>query len=94
LAKDKIFASCIGTAKFKISEYKKLLPLTRQKRLLLNFGGNVLNFLFGTSTSAELQILYQVVEGVKLQQADITHSLEHQQIDTKELDKNVKTRVT
>jgi hypothetical protein len=54
---------------------EKLLPVTRQKRNLLNFGGNVLNFLFGTATSAELQNLHQVVEEVKLQQSSITHSI-------------------
>jgi hypothetical protein len=63
---------------------EKLLPVTRQKRGLLNFGGNVLNFLFGTATSAELQDLHQVIEGVKLQQSAITHSLEQQLTCTKE----------
>jgi hypothetical protein len=49
----------------------------------------ILNLLFGTATSAELQTLHQVVEGVKLQSA-ITHSLEHQLTHTKELDENVR----
>jgi hypothetical protein len=49
-----------------------------------------LNFLFGTATSAELQNLYQVVEGVKLLQSHITHSLKHQLTYTKELDENVR----
>ena len=33
-------------------DIEKLLPCTRQERGVLNFGGNVLNFLFGTATSA------------------------------------------
>jgi hypothetical protein len=66
------------------------MSLTRKKRGLLNFGGNVLNFSFGTATSAELQTWHQVVEGVKLQQSAITHSLEHQLTYTKELDENIR----
>ena len=34
---------------------EKLLPISRQKRGLFNFGGEVLNFLFGTATNAELR---------------------------------------
>jgi hypothetical protein len=56
-------------------DIEKLLPLTLQKRGLLNCGGNILNFLFGTATSAMLQTSHQVVEGVKLQQWAISHSL-------------------
>jgi hypothetical protein len=66
-----------------------LLPLTRQKRDLLNFG-EVLNFLFGTATRAELQTLHQEVEGIKKQQTTITHSIEHQLTYTKELYENLR----
>ena len=58
-------------------DIEKLLPITRQKRGLLDFGGEILNFLFGTATNANLQTLHQVVETIKGQQATITHSLEH-----------------
>ena len=69
---------------------EKLLPTTRRKRGLINFGGDVLNFLFGTATSAELQTLHQAVEVVKKQQTTITHSIEHQLTYTKEIDENVR----
>jgi hypothetical protein len=67
-----------------------LLPTNRRKRALLNLGGDVLHFLFGTATSTELQTLHQVVEGMKAQQNIIAHSVEHQVTYTKELDDNVR----
>jgi hypothetical protein len=76
------------------ADMEKLLPLTRQKRGLINLGAEVLNFLFGTATSAGMQTLHQVVEGIKKQQASITHSVEHQLTYTKELDESVRTHVT
>jgi F0F1-type ATP synthase delta subunit len=69
---------------------EKLLPQTRQKRGLINFAGEVLNFLFGTATNAEMQTLHQVVEWIKKQHASITHSVEHQLTYTKELDESVR----
>ena len=71
-------------------DIEKLLPITRQKRGLLDFGGEILNFLFGTATNANLQTLHQVVETIKGQQATITHSLEHQLTYTKELDESIR----
>jgi hypothetical protein len=50
----------------------------------------VLHFLFGTATSAEMQVLHQAVENIKEQQTAITHSIEHQLTYTKELDENVR----
>ena len=73
-----------------LENLEKLLPSTRRKRGLLNFGGDVLNFLFGTATSAELQTLHQVAEEIKKQQTTITHSVEHQLTYTKEIDENVR----
>ena len=67
-------------------DMERLLPVTRQKRGLLNFEGEVLNFLFGTAASTELHTLHQVVEGIENQQTTITHSIEHQLTYTKELD--------
>ena len=61
---------------FELTYVEKLLPMTRQKRGLLNFGGDVLNFLFGTATSAEIQVLQQAVENVKEQQTAIIHSID------------------
>jgi len=54
------------------------------------FKFTVLKFLFGTVMSAKLQTLHQVVEGIKIQQSAITHSLEHQLTYMKELDENVR----
>ena len=69
---------------------EKLLPIARQKRGLFNFGGEILNFLFGTATNAELRTLHQAVEDMKQQHVAIAHSLEHQLTYTKELDENVR----
>jgi hypothetical protein len=71
-------------------DVEKLLAISRQKRGLFNFGGEVLNFLFGTATNAELRTLHQAVEDMKDQQVAIAHSLEHQLTFTKELDENVR----
>jgi len=61
---------------FELAHVEKLLPMTRQRRGLLNFGGDLLNFLFGTATSAEIQVLQQAVENVKEQQTAIIHSID------------------
>ena len=71
-------------------DVEKLLPIAHQKRGLFNFGGEVLNFLFGTATNAELRTLHQAVEDMKEQQVAIAHSLEHQLTYTKELDEKVR----
>ena len=61
-----------------LADVENLLPVTRQERGFLNFGGKVLNILFGTATSAELQVLHQALQGTKEQQTVITDSIEHQ----------------
>jgi len=66
------------------------LPIACQKRGLFNFGGEVLNFLFGTATNTELRTLHQAVEGMKEQQVAVAHSIEHQLTYTKELGENVR----
>ena len=71
-------------------DVEKLLPILRQKRGLFNFGGEVLNFLFGTATNSEMRTLHQAIEGMKEQQIAIAHSLENQLTYTKELDENVR----
>jgi exonuclease VII small subunit len=73
-----------------LENVENLLPQARHKRGLLNFGGHVLNFLFGTATSADLMNLHEVVENIKTRQTTITHSVEHQLTYTKELDESVK----
>jgi uncharacterized protein YeeX (DUF496 family) len=73
-----------------LEDVEKLLPQARQKRGLLNLGGHVLNFLFGTATSTELRDLHEVVENIRERQATITHSVEHQLTFTKDLDENVR----
>lgn len=40
------------------------LPVTGRMRVLLNLGGDVLNFLFVSATGAELQTLHQVVDRI------------------------------
>jgi hypothetical protein len=67
----------------------KLLPVTRKKRALLNLGGEILNFLFGTATSTDLPKLHQVIRRKKLKQDIMTHSVEYQLTYT-ELDDNVR----
>ena len=46
--------------------------------------------MFGTATSAALQTLHQVDEGIKKQQTTIAHSIERQLTYTNELHKNVR----
>jgi uncharacterized protein YoxC len=76
-----------------LKDLEKLLPVNRRKRGLLNLGGDVLNFVFGTATSAELQMLHQAVEVIKRRQVAMPHSTEHQLTYTKELDDNVRQNV-
>jgi polyhydroxyalkanoate synthesis regulator protein len=73
-----------------LEDVENLLPQARQKRGLLNFGGHVMNFLFGTATSADLRNFHEVVENIRERRATITHSLEHQLTYTKELDENIR----
>jgi uncharacterized protein YoxC len=73
-----------------LKDLEKLLPVTRRKRGLINLGGDVLNFLFGTATSTELQSLHRAIEGIKKQNDVMTHSIESQLTYTKELDENVR----
>jgi hypothetical protein len=74
-------------------DLEKLLPVTRRKRALLNLGGDILNFLFGTATNTDLQKLHQVIERIKLQQDVLTHSVENHLTYTMELDDNVRQNV-
>jgi uncharacterized protein YoxC len=73
-----------------LKDLEKLLPVTRRKRGLINLGGDVLDFLFGTATSTELQTLHCVTEGIKKQNDVMTHSIQSQLTYTKELDENVR----
>ena len=73
-----------------LSDLEKLLPTPRQKRALLDLGGHVLNFLFGTATNADLTKLHEAVEQIKDRQTAVVHSVENQLTYMKELDGDVK----
>ena len=73
-----------------LEDLENLLPVNRRKRGILNLGCDVLNFLFGTATRAELQTLHEAVGVIKKRQGTMTHSIEHQLTYTKELGDNVR----
>jgi hypothetical protein len=66
-----------------LSTLTKLLPVSkktaltpREKRGLLNVGGEALKFLFGTATDPQLQELHYVVESIK-PKGDVIHAQQH-----------------
>jgi hypothetical protein len=69
---------------------EKLLPTTRRKRGLIDFGGQALKFLFGTATNSELQTSHQAVEEIKNKQTAMVHSMENQLTYMKEFDGEVR----
>jgi hypothetical protein len=73
-----------------LRDLEKLLPTPRTKRALLDLGGHVLNFLFGTATNADLTKLHEAVEQIKDRQTAVVHSVENQLTYMKELDEDVK----
>jgi uncharacterized protein YoxC len=76
-----------------LKDLKKLLQVKRRKRGLINLGGDVLNFLFGTASSTELLALHRVIEGIKKQNDVMTHSIQSQLTYTKELDENIRQNI-
>ena len=74
-----------------LEDLEKLLPVTRKMIVLLNFGGDVLNFLLGTATGADLQTLHQVVDRIPMEQNVMTNSIGNELTYTKELSYNFPT---
>jgi hypothetical protein len=74
-----------------LKDLEKLLPVTRKMIVLLNFGGDVLNFLLGTATGADLQTLHQVVDRIPMEQNVMTNSIGNELTYTKELSYNFPT---
>jgi hypothetical protein len=56
-------------------QFIMFLLLHRKRRGLINLGRSVLKSLFGTATVADLYTLRTNLEELKLQEADIFHSL-------------------
>lgn len=61
-----------------INDMFSLLPNERSKRGLINAGGHILKWLFGTPTSEDLEHLNSKVEELKTVSGTLIHSEEHQ----------------
>ena len=59
----------------KLHDFHQILPRIEHRRGLGNFGYSILKTLFGTATTADVQQLRDTLNGLQLQNSDITHSL-------------------
>jgi hypothetical protein len=78
-----------------IKNVDKLLPVNptsilRKRRGLINLGGQVLKFLFGTATNSEVQELQSVVSNYENQKQDIIHAVKSQLTLLQTVDKETK----
>jgi hypothetical protein len=62
----------------KLHDFHQILPQLERRRGLVNVGGSILKTLFGTATTADVQQLHGTLNGLKLQNSGITHSLSNQ----------------
>ena len=62
----------------KLHAFHQVLPRPDSKRGLLNFGGTILKTLFGTAVVADIHTLHDVLDELRLQNSDISHSLSNQ----------------
>jgi hypothetical protein len=60
------------------------------RRGLLNLGGNILKFLFGSATVSDVHLFHVVVSDLQLKNSEIVHSLENQLTYVKSLSSSSK----
>ena len=55
-----------------------MLPKLDSRRGILNFGGTILQTLFGIATVSDLDMLQETLDELKSKNVDIAHSLANQ----------------
>ena len=74
----------------KLYDFYQVLPRLDRRRALVNFGGKILKTLFGTAITSDIHVLHNVLNELKFQNSDISHSLANQFTYAKELNTAVK----
>jgi hypothetical protein len=64
--------------KNKLQEFHQVSPRSDRRRGLLNFGGTILNTVFGTATISDVYMLQDVLTDLRSQNSDMSHSLSSQ----------------
>ena len=67
-----------------------MLPKLDNRRGILNFGGTILQTLFGIATVSDLHMLHETLDELKSKDVDIAHSLANQVTYVKSLDHTVR----
>jgi len=80
----------LNTLESKLNEFCHILPRLDRRRALVDFGGKVLKALFGAATASDIQLLHGVLNELKFQNSDISHSLANQFTYVKKLNTAVK----
>jgi hypothetical protein len=75
----------VGTLEAKLQTFQQVLPRLDKRRGLINFGGNVLKFLFGTAVVTDVQQLHESLDELQSRNSDVVHSLNDQLTYIKEL---------
>jgi len=82
----KQITTLLNTLEVRLYNFQQLLPRLDRRRGLINFGGTVLQTLFGTATIADIHLLHETLDGLKSTTFDIVHSLNSQLTYVKNLD--------
>jgi hypothetical protein len=74
----------------RLLNFQQMLPKLDSRRGILNFGGTILQTLFGIATVADLHMLHDTLDELKSKDVDIAHSLANQVTYVKSLDHTVR----
>ena len=74
----------------RLLNFQQLLPKLDSRRGILNFGGTILQKLFGIATVSDPHMLHEKLDELKSKDVDIEHSLANQVTYVKSLDHKVR----
>ena len=74
----------------RLLNFQQMLLKLDSRRGILNFGGTILQTLFGIATVSELHMLHETLDELKSKDVDIAHSLANQLTYVKSLDHTVR----
>jgi len=74
----------------RLLNFQQMLLKLDSRRGILNFGGTILQTLFGIATVSELHMLHETLDELKSKDVDIAHSLANQVTYVKSLDHTVR----
>jgi tetrahydromethanopterin S-methyltransferase subunit B len=65
----------VETLEAKLQTFHQVLPRLDKRRGLINFGGNVLKFLFGTAVVTDVHQLHESLDELQSRNSDLVYSL-------------------